>query len=116
VTSELLVCTTGRAAAAADDDDDDADADISSSLVARGRRSPSPSAPSHRKVAPASRGHSSVVVVIDGVSLTNDEARFSYVSDPVITDVISRDSFLRSVCLHSQGLLSLYLAGTACPQ
>ena len=39
--------------------------------------------------------HHSVVVVIDDALVTSDAATFTYVDDPVISDVISRASILR---------------------
>ena len=74
VTSELLVCRTsgGDSAAvswitpmSASPADDDADRD------------------------------DSLIVVIDDDLVTSHSASFSYVDDPVISDVISRDSILR---------------------
>jgi len=59
------------------------------------RRSPPPAAAADHH-SPAPSRHQSVLVVIDDVTVSSDAATFSYVNDPVISDVISRDSILRS--------------------
>ena len=84
VTSELLVCNTSPAAAAASPT---VARSTWSDAVRRSSTSPRPRPP---------RRHAVVVVVIDSDSVTSDAASFSYVDDPVISDVSSRASILRS--------------------
>jgi len=63
------------------------------------RSPPAAAAADHRHTAPSR--HQSVTVIIDDVTVSSDAATFSYVDDPVISDVISRDSILRSACIVS---------------
>jgi len=97
VTSELVVCNTGPAAVM--EPSSTSDTAVLSAGIARR------SLASVAARAPTTSSNNSVVVVIDDDTFTSDAATFSYVDDPVITDVIHRDSFLRShhnsVCTFS---------------
>ena len=90
VTSELLMCNTGPAAAAVPSS---TTSSLSAGIV---RRSLTP-ATSAGPYSPGASRHHVVRVVIDGYTVSSDSATFTYVDDPVITDVIERDSILRSV-------------------
>jgi len=93
VTSELLVCNTSpdaaSAPAAAAVHDSTITSAALSAMVPPGRPDPGPL-----------RRHSQVAVVIDDDLVTSDAASFTYVDDPVISDVIGRASIFRCVlCL-----------------
>jgi len=83
ISSQLLVCSTSPAAGVVHS---------STSFSSSSRRS--------RALAAAAAAdlwsHHSVVVIIDSDTVTSVSATFTYVDDPVITQVISRDSILRS--------------------
>ena len=60
------------------------------------RRSPSSAAAAEPRLRSSSR-HQPVIVVIDDARVSSDAATFTYVEDPVVTDVVDRDSILRFV-------------------
>jgi len=93
VTSELLVCNTSLSLAVA------AVPSLTMAAASGGtvRRSPLPAAAADPRL-PSSSRHHPVIVVIDDTRVSSDAATFTYVEDPVVTDVVDRDSILRSVC------------------
>ena len=92
VTSELLVCNTSPNPAVT------AVPSLTMAALSGGtvRRSPLPAAAADSRLPSLSRHHP-VIVVIDDTRVSSDAATFTYVEDPVVTDVVNRDSILRSV-------------------
>jgi len=98
LTSELVVCNTSPAAEAVPSS---TTTTLSAGSIAR--RSPAPAAEADRPSA------SRVVVDIDDQTVSSDGATFVYVDDPVVTDVIDRDSILRSAFVDYWSVLEYFM-------
>ena len=103
VTSELVVCNTSPAAAAAPSPPSPSSSlhhrsttTTTSSTARVGARLSAPASPVFRRQRQST--DDVVTVVIDGATVASvSAATFTYVDDPVISDVVSRASILRSV-------------------